>query len=114
VVYRAATVGQRPGRRLGGTSGATDLVRLEIDALGAPRRGPAASTGSSGDPDRLWGPSVSARCRGSSSGGVRPPGAPHTSKRPFVVRMDAVVAAHLFGDVHDRNGDVDHLWEAER
>jgi hypothetical protein len=42
--------------------GAPDFVRLEIGALGAPRRGPAASTGSSGDPGRLWGPCVSATC----------------------------------------------------
>jgi hypothetical protein len=34
---------------------------------------------------------------------------PATSKRPFAVRMDTIVAEHLFGGGHDRNADVDHL-----
>jgi hypothetical protein len=124
-----------------------------LDAVQLRRPGPVATLVACGDPACLR----PARCRGSSSGGVEPPGAscrylelrnrrpaarrvrsgrrprkvgalkvtlpifdphpaavgnrvnPATSKRPFAVRMDAVVAEHLFGGGHDRNADVDHL-----
>jgi hypothetical protein len=31
------------------------------------------------------------------------------NQRPFAVRMDDMVAAHLSGGAHDRDGDADHL-----
>ena len=36
------------------------------------------------------------------------------SKRPFAVRMDAIVVEQLFGGVRYCNADFDHLCEAQR